>query len=365
MGKQEGGSVRNKRVLQLAFMMFFFCAASTAQVWAQGFGVKPEYFTIKDFKLKSGAVLPEMKVEYATLGTPKKDASGNIVNAVIWCHGWSGSYIQGTGTYTKIFGPGNPMDPNKFFIIFPTALGSPGSSSPSTSGLGPKFPKYTLADMVEAQYLLVTKRLGIKHLAGVAGGSMGGSQTLQWITQYPDMMDWAIPIATGPSTTGRNVGIWGLMSETIKADPAYMNGEYKQQPRDGLRRAFMGTYLWYFSPAYYQTEYRTAEAVMKGIENAGMGNEKMDANDIIWRNHAYISFNTTPDLPNVKAKVLVVGVNSDELFPPAEEITPIVMGIPGAKLFAFDSIYGHVANFKEIDKANPVILQFLSQLDKK
>jgi homoserine O-acetyltransferase len=91
----------------------------------------------------------------------------------------------------------------------------------------------------------------------------------------------------------------------------------------------------------------------------------MDANDIIWRNHAYISFNTTPDLPNVKAKVLVVGVNSDELFPPAEEITPIVMGIPGAKLFAFDSIYGHVANFKEIDKANPVILQFLSQLDKK
>jgi homoserine O-acetyltransferase len=345
--------------------MVFFCAGWTAQIWAQGFDVKPQYFTVNDFKLKSGQVLPEMKVEYGTLGTPQKDAAGNIVNAVVWCHGWSGSYIQGTTFYKKVFGPGNPMDPNKFFIIFPTALGSPGSSSPSTSGLGAKFPKYTFEDMISAQYLLVTQHLGIKHLAGVAGGSMGGSQTLQWITQYPDMMDWAIPIATGPSTTGRNVGIWGLMSETIKADPAYMNGDYTQQPRNGLRRAFMGTYLWYFSPAYYQREYKTPEAVMQGIENAGMGNEKMDANDIIWRNDAYIRFNTTADLPKVKAKVLVVGVNSDELFPGPTEFIPIAKGIKGAKLFSYDSILGHLGNIQEIDKANPAMLKFLKTASKK
>ncbi len=357
--------MRKKHALQFAFVMVLFCAGFAAQAWAQGFDVKPQYFVVKDFKLKSGQVLPEMKIEYGTLGTPQKDAAGNIVNAVLWCHGWSGSYIQGTTIYKKVFGPGNPMDPNKFFIIFPTALGSPGSSSPSTSGLGAKFPKYTFEDMIHAQYLLVTKHLGIKHLLGVGGGSMGGSQTLQWITQYPDMMDWAIPIATGPSTTGRNVGIWGLMSETIKSDPAYMNGNYKEQPRSGLRRAFMGTYLWYFAPAYYQTQYRTPEAVMKGIENAGMGNEKMDANDIIWRNDAYIGFNTTANLSKVKAKTLVIGVNSDELFPPAEEFIPIVMGIPGAKLFFFDSMLGHVANFQEIDKANPAMLQFLNEVSKK
>jgi homoserine O-acetyltransferase len=306
-----------------------------------------------------------MKVEYATLGTPKKDAAGNIINAVVWCHGWSGNYSQGPTNHAKAFGPGRPMDPAKYFIILASSLGSPGSSAPSTSGLGPKFPQYTLDDMISAQYLLVTQHFGIKHLMGVAGGSMGGSQTLQWITQFPDMMDWAIPIATGPSTTGRNVGIWGLMSETIKADPAYLNGNYKQQPRDSLRRAFMGTYLWYFAPAFYQTEYRTAEAVMKGLENAGLGSEKMDANDIIWRNDAYIRFNTTADLPKVKAKVLVVGVNTDELFPPATEFIPVVMAIPGAKLVTYDSIYGHVGNAMEIDKANPVILQFLSQFDKK
>ena len=356
--------MRKRHALQMVFVMVLICAGWTAQVLAQGFDVKPQYYTVKDFKLSSGQVLPEMKIEYGTLGTPQKDAAGNIVNAVVWCHGWSGNYLQGTTMYKKIFGPGNPMDPTKYFIIFPTALGSPGSASPSTSGLGPKFPKYTFVDMINAQYLLVTQHLGIKHLDGVAGGSMGGSQTLQWITQYPDFMDWAIPIATGPSTTGRNVGIWGLMSETIKADPAYMNGEYKQQPKDGLRRAFMGTYLWYFSPAYYQTQFRTPEAVMKGIESAGMGSEKMDANDIIWRNDAYIGFNTTADLSKVKAKTLVVGVNSDELFPPATEFIPIVMGIPGAKLFAYDSMLGHLGNIQDIDKANPVILQFLSQVSK-
>jgi homoserine O-acetyltransferase len=90
----------------------------------------------------------------------------------------------------------------------------------------------------------------------------------------------------------------------------------------------------------------------------------MDANDIIWRNNAYIGFNTTADLSKVKAKTLVVGVNSDELFPPAAEFIPIVMGIPGAKLFAYDSMLGHLGNIQDIDKANPVILQFLSQVSK-
>ena len=103
---------------------------------------------------------------------------------------------------------------------------------------------------------------------------------------------------------------------------------------------------------------------MKGLENAGMGSEKMDANDIIWRNYAMVSYDVSADLHKVKAKTLVVGVNTDELFPPAEEFIPIVMGIPGAKLFAFDSILGHLANAQEIDKANPAMLEFLNQVSK-
>ena len=357
--------MRQRHAFWFAFVTVLFCAGLAAQAWGQGPEVKPQYYVVKNFKLNSGQVLPEMKIEYATLGTPKKDAAGNITNAVVWCHGWSGSYIQGPTYYKKVFGPGNPMDPTKYFIILTSALGSPGSSSPSTSGLGAKFPKYTVADMIKAQYLLVTKHLGIKHLAGVAGGSMGGSQTLQWITQYPDFMDWAIPIATGVATTGRNVGRMGLMNEAVKSDPAYMDGNYKQQPAEGLRRAFVGQYLWYFAPAYYQVKFKTPAEVMKGLENAGMGSEKMDANDIIWRNEAMMRFSVAANLPKVKAKTLVVGVDGDQLYPPTAEIIPIVMAIPGAKVFIFPSILGHVANFQEIDKANPAMLQFLSEAEKK
>ncbi len=323
--------------------------------------LQPKYHKVRNFRLESGAVLPEMVIEYATLGSPGHEGPSGIRNAVLWCHGWSGSYRQGPTLYSKAFGTGCPLDPGRFFIVLPTALGSPGSSSPSTSGLGPDFPRYTIGDMVAAQYLLLTEGLGIHHLAGVVGGSMGGHQTLQWITDYPDFMDWAIPIATGPSTTGRVVGIWGLMSETIKADPAYRGGRYAAQPADGLRRAFMGTYLWYFAPAYYQTQFRTAAEVMKGLENAGMGSEKADANDVIWRNQAMISFDVTAKLSQVKARTLVVGVNTDELYPPAEEFLRVAMGIPGAKLFAFDSILGHMANGLEIDKANDVMKAFIGE----
>jgi len=323
--------------------------------------LRPQYYTVKNFRLESGAVLREMVIEYATLGEPRLDNASAICNAVVWCHGWSGNYRQGPTLYSKAFGPGRPMDPERYFIVLPTALGSPGSSSPSTSTLGPEFPAYTIGDMVAAQHLLITEHLGIRHLAGVAGGSMGGHQTLKWITKYPDFMDWAIPIATGPSTTGRVVGIWGLMSETIKADPSYQNGHYAQQPADGLRRAFMGTYLWYFAPAYYQTQFRTPAEVMKGLENAGMGSEKADANDVIWRNSAMIGFDVVPKLSQVKARVLVVGVNTDELYPPAEEFIPVAMGIPGAKLFAYDSILGHMANGLEIDKANAAMNAFIDE----
>lgn len=326
--------------------------------------LKPEYFKVRDFRLVSGEILPEMVVEYITLGSPKLNARGEIENAVLWCHGWSGSYIQGPALYGKAFGPGRPLDPERYYIICPSALGSPGSSSPSSSGLGPDFPRYTIADMVQAQHLLLTRHLGVSHARGIAGGSMGGHQTLQWICDHPDFMDWAIPIATGPSSTGRVVGIWGLMSETIKADPAYRSGHYTEQPKDGLRRAFMGTYLWYFAPAYYQLQYRSPEAVMKGLEDAGMGNAKADANDVIWRNHAMISFNVESKLHLVKAKTLVVGVNSDALYPPAEEFHRVAMGIPGAKLFAYDSILGHMGNSIDLDKATDVMNSFIADAER-
>lgn len=332
---------------------------------AQTSPVKPEYFRAADFKMQSGTVLKEVVVEYATLGEPRRDAAGNIINAVINPHGWSGNYLQTLSIGKDLVGPGRPLDPGKYFIIFPTAMGSPGSSSPSQSGMAAKFPAYTVADMVHAQYRLVTERYGIKKLAGVIGSSMGGYQTLQWMTQYPDMMGWAVPIAASKKSDGRNLGIFGMMSFNIRSDPAYMNGDYKEQPKEGMRRGFMSTYLWYFSTAFYDAQYKTEEQVLKGLQDAGLGSDKMDANDIIWRNNAMATYDVSAGLSKVKAKVLVVGVVEDELFPPKEAIQPIADAIPGAKTFFYESVLGHLGCAVHIGKANAAIMQHIADAEKR
>jgi homoserine O-acetyltransferase len=344
--------------ITLIGLALFLTFCSLASLHAQGLDVKPEYFIVKNFKLVSGEILSEMKVEYATLGKPQKDALGNIANAVVSCHGWSGNYAQ-IKFMTDVVGPGKPFDTDKYFIICPTALGSPGSSSPSVSGLGPKFPKYTVSDMVSAQYTLITEHLKIKHLAGVFGASMGGVQTLQWITQYPDFMDWAIPVATSAATKGRIAGIFGVMSYIIQSDSGYQGGTYKEQPRKGMDTAFMGVYLWYFTPAYFKAKFKTNDELLKGLKDAGLGSAQMDANDIIWRNDALIKYDVSNELSKVKVRTLVVGVNSDELFPPEDEFIPIAKQIPGAKLFAYDSMLGHMGCAFEIKKASQAIAEFL------
>ncbi|MBI3371964.1 MAG: alpha/beta fold hydrolase [Betaproteobacteria bacterium] len=348
----------------LAFVtaaVYLLLAATAA--CAQGIKLEPKYFKVDEFVLESGQSIRNMVVEYATLGEPRKDIDGNIANAVVSPHGWSGNYAQTVALAKDLVGAGKPLDPQKYFIIFPTALGSPGSSSPSVSGMGAKFPRYTVGDMINAQYRLVTEGLGIKRLAGVMGISMGGYQTLQWITQYPDMMDWAVPIAASLRADGRNLGIFGVMSYTITTDPAYRDGDYKEQPKEAMRRAFMGTYLWYFGAEYYRTQFRTEEQALKGLADAGLGSDKMDANDIVWRNNAMAVYNVTAKLPQVQAEVLVVGVDEDELFPPKEGLQPIAAGIKGANLFTFSSPLGHIGSAVHIGKAVPAINAFLKRVE--
>ncbi len=180
--------------------------------------LKPEYYKVKDFRLVSGEIIPELVVEYTTLGNPRLNSRGEVENAVLWCHGWSGSYIQGPSLYGKAFGPGRPLDPERYFIICTSALGSPGFLQPLHLGPRPTLPRYTIADMVQAQHLLLTLHLRVQHLKGVAGGSMATPNPPVGL-RLPEFMDWAIPIATGPSSTGRVVGIWGSCPKPSSAIP--------------------------------------------------------------------------------------------------------------------------------------------------
>ena len=348
-----------RQVTSIRILMLFaaILTMSIGFASAQEIKLSPQYINIKNFKLSTGKVLEEIKVEYATLGTPKKNKQGEITNAVVLCHGFSGNYSQVT-FFTGMVGPGKPFDTAKYFFILPTAMGSPGSSSPSVSGYGPKFPKYTVEDMVSAQFHLVNKHLKIQHLKGVIGASMGGIQTLQWITHYPDFMDWAIPIATASEANGRALGRSAALVDIIKLDPTYKNGHYTEQPKKGMEVYFMSAYLWYFTHDHYSKTWTTKEELINGLKNLSVGSNKVDANDIVWREEAMMNFNVTKLLPKVKAKTLVIGVIEDELFPPSS-YKAIAEAIPDAKVFEYSSELGHVGCGPHLLKAGKVIQEFL------
>src|SRR6476661_8667911 len=196
-------------------------------------------FVVKDFKFKSGEILPELKLHYLTIGTPAKDNNGVVRNAVLIMHGTGGTGAQFLSPQfgNVLFGPGQLLDATKYFIILPDAIGHGGSSKPS-DGLRTKFPHYNYDDMVLGQYRLVTEKLGVNHLRLVMGTSMGAMHTWVWGETYPDFMDALMPLASAPvEIAGRNRIMRKMIMDAIRNDPAWNNGEYKTQPVEGLAAA--------------------------------------------------------------------------------------------------------------------------------
>lgn len=198
------------------------CTATPADWPNQQKGV----WTASEFTFHDGSTLEQVNFAYTTLGNPEGEP-------VLILHGTNGSSASmlTDGFAGKLFGPGQPLDAGKYFIIIPDALGTGGSSKPS-DGLKASFPHYNYADMVAGQYRLVTEGLGVKHLRLVLGNSMGGMQTWLWGVTYPDFMDALMPLASLPmAMSGRNWMTRRMIIDLIKADPDYQDGNYTEQPK--------------------------------------------------------------------------------------------------------------------------------------
>src|SRR5277367_1783927 len=179
----------------------------------------------RDFKFHTGETVPELRLHYTAIGAP----SGK---PVLVLHGSGGSAANMlTPTFAgELFGPGQPLDASKYYIILPDGLGHGQSSKPS-DGMKTDFPKYDYADMVDAQYRLVTEGLGVKHLRLVIGNSMGGMHTWIRAVRYPQMMDALVPMASQPTAmAARNWMLRRMMIETIRNDPGYNGGNYTAPP---------------------------------------------------------------------------------------------------------------------------------------
>ena len=180
----------------------------------------------KDFKFHSGETMPELRLHYTTVGEP----SGQPV-LVLHGSGGSAASMLTPAFAGELFGPGQPLDASKYYIIIPDGVGHGKSSKPS-DGMKTAFPKYDYEDMVDAQYRLVKEGLGVKHLRLVIGNSMGGMHSWIWGVKYPQAMDVLVPMASQPTEmASRNWMLRRMMLETIRNDPDYDGGNYTSQPR--------------------------------------------------------------------------------------------------------------------------------------
>jgi homoserine O-acetyltransferase len=189
-----------------------------------------------NYKFRDGETLPQLRIHYATLGTPHKNAQGTVDNAILLLH-WTnaGSQALLVSEYQEaLFAPEAPLDAARFFVIIPDDIGHGDSSKPS-DGLKASFPHYGYGDMVDLQHRLVVESLAIPHLHAVVGMSMGCMNAWQWAESYPDAMDGIIPIACFPAPiSGRNLLWRRILVDGIRSDPLWENGDYQKQPPSGL-----------------------------------------------------------------------------------------------------------------------------------
>jgi homoserine O-acetyltransferase len=319
--------------------------------------LQAQYLHLEFFQFESGEVLKDLKIEYTTFGRKIIDKEGNITNGVLYLHGWSGSYSS-VGNIESVIGPGKAVDTNRFFLISPTALGSSFSTSPSTTGLGPKFPHYTVKDMVK-YHMKLMEALGIKQLKGVIGTSMGGFQALHWAVDYPDFMGFLIPIATGQKSGRQMNGAYGLMSRIIQEDPAYHDGNYTENPIVALERGSTIGFLWSMTPEYFEKEYKTDAEFWEAMDERNQEVAAADANDIVWRNRAMLDFNVEDKVSKIRAKTLVIAIANDQIFPPIISTIPLAEAIKGAQIFIYQSIFGHYGCVRDLELAKDVIATFL------
>jgi homoserine O-acetyltransferase/O-succinyltransferase len=277
---------------------------------------------LRDFRFVSGEVLPELRLHYRTLGKPQKDASGRVRNAVLIMHGTGGTGAQfmGANFAGELFGRGQPLDAGQFYLILPDDIGHGGSSKPS-DGLRARFPRYVYADMVDAEYRLLTEGLGISHLRLVMGTSMGGMHTWMWASRYPDFADAWMPLASVPGPmSGRN-RVWRrVVIDAIRQDPEWRGGNYVTQP-PSLRTAAEMLWLVGSNPIRRQREAPTRADADRVID-AYVANyvKATDANNILYALESSADYDPSPGLERITAPLLAINSADDIVNPPELQI---------------------------------------------
>ena len=299
-----------------AALSVILAMASFAALAADYPAPKQGDFIARDFKFHTGETMRELRLHYTTVGEP----TGQPV-LVLHGSGGSAASMLTPAFAGELFGPGQPLDASKYYIIIPDGIGHGKSSKPS-DGMKTAFPKYNYEDMVDAQYRLLKEGLGLTHLRLVIGNSMGGMHTWIWGGKYPALMDALVPMAAQPTEmAARNWMLRRMMIETIRNDPDYNDGNYTAQPR--MMKYAVAAYGFATSGGTlaYQTLAPTAEKADKMVDDRLATPITTDANDFIYQWQASHDYNPSSGLERIEATLLAINAEDDERNPPETGLT--------------------------------------------
>ena len=273
---------------------------------------------LKDFRFRDGESLPKLKIHVTTLGSPHRNAAGQIDNAVMVLHGTGGTgkqFLQPQFA-DELYGPGQPLDIRKYWIILPDNIGHGGSSKPS-DGMRMHFPKYDYDDMVEAQYRMLTEGLGIRHMRLIMGTSMGCMHSFVWGETHPDFMSALMPLACEPIEIAGLNRMWRQLAiDGIEADPAWQGGNYASEPLTGLRAAQNLLFVAGAAPLLYQAQYPTKTAASAYAEQrVASAIKTLDANDLIYQLDSSRNYNPWPGLGRIKGPLTWINSADDFINP--------------------------------------------------
>lgn len=335
----------------LALVSFAGLASASAQP-ADG---AQQFAHLGTCRLVNGQQIEQCHIGYRTWGALNAARS----NAILFPTWFSGN----SGEIGGFIGADKMLDPSKYFIVAVDALGDGVSSSPSNSAAqhGPAFPAFTTQDMVNAEYRLATETLHLKHVHAVMGQSMGGMQTFEWMVDYPEFMDEAIPIVGSTRLTSYDLLLWTNEENAIKQDPAWQGGHYRQKPPVGEADAIHQMNL--TTPADYARTHPAAEFSKLEAEYTQHGILPFDANDWLAQLEAMIHHDVAHGgsmadaAKRVKAKVLIVVAAQDHMVNPgpALEFAPLIH----AQTLVLDSDCGHLSPGCRADEMYPVVREFL------
>ena len=282
-----------------------------------------------NYRFRDGEILDRLRIHYATLGAPHRNAKGDVDNAVLILH-WTGADSRAllSPAYTKaLFDPGRPLDAKRYYLIFPDSVGHGQSSKPS-DGLKAKFPNYGYADMVALQHKLVTETLGVKHLHAILGMSMGGMNAWQWAEAYPDMMDGVMPVVSLPiKVSGRNLLWRRMVIDAIRNDPEWRNGNYTNAPT-GWLFGYQVLRLMIDGAGHLQATIPDTAAADAFIEQRRFEAAHTDANDVMYSLKSSADYDPEPGLSSIRTKLFALNFSDDEFNPDnlhfLQDLTPRV-----------------------------------------